>query len=57
MQAIRTAVKSPRETDIESVAAAMRAHCITCADCQGVCAELIELMTLPETLAAQRRPT
>ncbi len=32
----------------------LRGPCIACADCQGLCAELIEVMTLPDAIVRKK---
>lgn len=48
MQIDRTAGKSPRTQEIIVQVSGLRANCVGCADCKGLCHELIEAMLVPE---------
>ena len=34
----------------------LKGPCVACADCKGLCAELIEVMTLPDAVVRRDKP-
>ena len=41
---------APKLKAVAAEIPALQGPCVACADCQGVCAELIEVMTLPDAV-------
>lgn len=53
---IRSRAPHQRTTTLAKEVPQLRGPCIACAECHGICEELIETLTLPDAILAKRKP-
>ena len=57
MEITRKLAHAPKTTAISREIPMLKGPCLACAECDGLCAELIEVMTLPQAvLSRDARP-
>ena len=56
MSTKRLTAHAPRTTALARKIAALQSGCVGCKNCRGLCAELVELLSLPEAVLEPAEP-
>ncbi|MEX0338311.1 MAG: hypothetical protein AB3N11_04645 [Arenibacterium sp.] len=57
MNIVRSKPATPHTTNLSIQLNQMSGHCVGCSDCNGLCAELLDALMIPDIVLAKKRET